>query len=166
MDLIAYHTLRSALQQNAAPADGRALTTWMSRWDRDLVDAGFLAVELELTGDPDRLVIGLCQFGHGWDEHEVGQWVQRRWIEALAAPFWEAHCVVVTGDQVELEAATRPGPAAPFTTVHLVAQRCLVPAQGPSRPGPGRPVAGLAVPRRRGMLRRRGPSARHALSRD
>lgn len=125
-----FHAMRTALQDNAFPGRPRDLAEVGSAL-RELLLAGgiFRDVEVERTDDPDQLVIAMCTFDAGWSEVDVARHLEQVWRDRLAYPCWEAHSVLVDRGFVELLAATRHSTGGHYVTVHLVAQKALVPAQ-------------------------------------
>jgi hypothetical protein len=132
MDLVHYHRLRTAVQDNAFPGQRREVVTVETAL-RDLLMASgvFEEVEVGHTDDPDQLVIALCTFDPWFSEPEIAQIVERIWRERVSYPFWEAHGLLVDAGHVELEAASRQGQDGHYVTIHLVAQRARVPGQRP-----------------------------------
>lgn len=130
MELVHFHTLRLGVQSNASPAAGEELTAMAAAF-ADMLHSSelFDSVEVDVTDDPDRLVIGLSQFRADLPEQEVADTIGRLWDERVRYPFWEAHALVVEPDHVEFEAATRAGPASRYVTVHMVAQKTRIPVQ-------------------------------------
>lgn len=130
MDLLQFHKMRTAVQDNAYPGSGKDLTA-MERSLRNLLMASglFEEVEVEHTDDPDQLVIALCQFRPLYSERDVAAYLERVWNDRVRYPFWEAHSVLVDEEHVEFEAATRNGTGGHYVTVHLVAQKARIPAQ-------------------------------------
>ncbi|HEX6249061.1 MAG TPA: hypothetical protein VFZ64_14410 [Nocardioidaceae bacterium] len=98
---------------------------------RDTLEASqlFDTVEVDHTDDPDQLVVGLCAYRAHLDEDHVASALERLWDDQVRHPFWEAHTTYVDDGYVELETATRLGPAGNYVTFHLVAQRSPVPGQ-------------------------------------
>ena len=130
MELVAYHQLRTAVQQNAAPGVGAQLSLIENSLRNELKASGlFTSVEVEQTEDPDKLVIGLCEFRPELDEQEVAKRLEDIWRHAVAYQFWEAHSTFVDTAHVEFESATRPDSTGRYVTVHLVAQKSYVPTQ-------------------------------------
>ncbi len=109
-----------------------------------LVASGlFVQVEVERTDDPDQLVIALCSFEPHHSEKEVaGGSSSGSGAEQVSYPFWESHGTLVERGHVELEAASRPSPVGGYVTVHLVAQKALIPAQRHPSDVPSREAAG------------------------
>lgn len=130
MQLGHFHTLRTGIQINASPASGHELASRETALRDMLLASGlFESVEVENTDDPDRLVIGLCEFRPELSEDEVARAIERLWDEGGRYPFWEAHALVVEPEHVEFEAATRAGESGHYVTVHMVATRARIPVQ-------------------------------------
>lgn len=130
MDLMKFHRMRQALQENAFPGDRRDLVTLEGSLRYLLLTSGmFDDVEVDHTDDIDRLVIGLCQFKAELAAEEVAGRLEEIWTDHLSFPFWEAHAIEAEPDHIELEAASRPSVFEGYVTVHLVAQKALIPAQ-------------------------------------
>ena len=130
MDLTKFHRMRQALQENAIPGSERDRVVLEGSLRYQLLTSGlFDEVEVDHTDDPDRLVIGLCQFKAEVPAEEVARRLEEMWTDQLSHPFWEAHAIEAEPDHVELEAASRPSPVEGYVTLHLVAQTALIPAQ-------------------------------------
>ncbi|GAB2746563.1 hypothetical protein [Nocardioides pakistanensis] len=130
MQLVQFHTLCTGLQGNASPAAAPALAG-KERVLRDLLEqsGAFVSVEVEHTDDPDRLLVGLCQFRQHLSEEVVVTLLSRLWEAGVRYPYWEAHTFLVEDGHVELRAASRESHLGHYLTVHLLAQRSMVPAQ-------------------------------------
>ena len=130
MDLLQFHKLRTAIQDNAFPGSGTEVATVESGL-RDLLLASglFESVEVGTTSDQDRLVIALCRFRPFYTERDVAGRLEEIWDDRVAYPFWHAHAIRVTDGHIEFEAATRHSEGGHYVTVHLVAQRGAIPAQ-------------------------------------
>ena len=143
MDLIGFHRLRTAIQDNAAPGTAEDLATVEGSLRYLLTGSGmFQDVEVESTDDPDQLVIALCSYRDDLTEAEVAQGVERMWADRVCYPFWEAHALHVETGHVELEGASRPSPVGGYVTLHLVAQQVRIPAQRTSTEAVERELAG------------------------
>lgn len=130
MQLTHFHTLRTAVQQNASPSRGEALDALESALCDQLGACGlFDTVEVEHTDDVDQLVVGLCEYRTSLTEDQVASALESLWTEDIAYPFWQANTVRVADGFVELEAASRESLDGRYVTVHVVAQRSLVPSQ-------------------------------------
>ncbi len=146
MDLMSFQKLREGLHRNVAPAPLRAKAAAAERLRSALGSSGaFAGIEVEATGDRDRLVAGLCAFSPQEPVHQVADRLSLAWA-AIRQDGWEAHSFLVEDGHVELQAATtRDGH---FLTLHLVAQadEALVGVDlGPDEP---------RLPEQRGWLRR------------
>jgi hypothetical protein len=130
MDLSHFHTLRTAVQVNAVPAAQMALASMEGELRETLMASElFEEVEVEMTDNPDALIIALCQFKPDLSEHDVAGTLERIWQDRVRYPFWEAHTTLVAPEHVEFEGATRFSSAGHYATVHLVAQKARIPAQ-------------------------------------
>jgi hypothetical protein len=144
MELIDFHKMRTGVQDNAWPAgDEEVLAAERKLWSA-LVRTGIFAdVEVDRTDDPDRLVIAMCRFPFQLSAEVAAEALERLWLDRLRYEFWEAHALIVTRDQVELEAASRSGSGGHFVTLHVVAQQSPFPAQRTPYPSE-RPTAAPA----------------------
>ena len=130
MDLIGFHRMRTAIQDNAAPGTAQDLATVEDSLRSLLMgSAMFQDVEVECTDDPDHLVIALCAYRDDLTDAEVASGLERMWVDRVSYPFWEAHALHVESGHVELEGASRPSPVGGYVTLHLVAQQVRIPAQ-------------------------------------
>lgn len=130
MELTQFHTLRTAVQGNALPPSGVALASIEGDLRDLLMASGFFEeVEVEITDDPDALVIALCQFKPEHKETDIAGALEHIWQDRVRYPFWEAHSMIVAPEHVEFQGATRFSSAGHYATVHLVAQKARIPAQ-------------------------------------
>lgn len=130
MQLVHFHTLCTGLQANAAPAASRALVERQRALHELLEQSGaFVSVEVEHTDDPDRLLVALCEFRQHLPEEAVVEVLSRLWEAGVRYPYWEAHSFLVEDGHVELRAASRESHLGHYVTVHLVAQRSMLPTQ-------------------------------------
>lgn len=130
MDLLQFHTMRTAIQGNAFPGQRKDLETVEGSLRNLLMASGvFEDVEVEQTDDPDQLVIAMCKFLPYFTEADVARHLERIWGDRVSYPFWEAHAIKVEKEHVEFEAATRHSSGGHYVTVHLVAQKARIPAQ-------------------------------------
>ena len=128
--MLAFHTLRSGLETQAAPAPTRLVTTLAGRFRTALLASGvFDHVEVDTGTDPDRLVIALCAFDGAHAEEDVAHTLEDTWRE-LCLAHWEAHATSIEPGHVELEASTLRGATPNHVSLHAVAVRCpVVPEQ-------------------------------------
>ena len=130
MNLLQFHRMRTAVQDNASPGKEEELTTVERTLRERLMASGiFEEVEVEHTDDPDHLVIALCKFLPYFTEADVAVHLERIWADRVSYPFWEAHALHVEDEHVEFEAASRHSSGGHYVTVHLVAQKARIPAQ-------------------------------------
>jgi hypothetical protein len=130
MDLLQFHKLRAAIQDNAFPGSGTQVVTVESTLRDMLMASGlFETVEVEHTDDLDQLVIALCQFRPFYTEADVADRLEEIWRDRVRYPFWAAHAIRVERGHIEFEAATRHSGEGHYVTVHLVAQRAGIPSQ-------------------------------------
>ncbi|HET6563638.1 MAG TPA: hypothetical protein VFG72_17345 [Marmoricola sp.] len=130
MNLIDFHKMRTAVQENAGRGSAEDVLGVEQRLWSALVSAGtFADVEVGHTDDPDRLVIAMCRFPGQLPVEEVAARLEQLWLDRLRYDFWEAHTLIVARGQVELEAASRTGSGGHYVTLHVVAQQAPIPAQ-------------------------------------
>lgn len=130
MDLLQFHKLRTAIQDNAYPGSGAEVVTVESTLRDVLMASGlFETVEVEHTEDRDQLVIALCQFRPFYTEADVAARLEEIWRDRVRYPFWAAHAIRVEPGHIEFEAATRHSGEGHYVTVHLVAQPAAIPGQ-------------------------------------
>ena len=130
MDLLRFHSVRSAIQVSASPGKADELLAVESRLRGLLMASGlFEQVEVEHTGDPNQLVIALCEFKSQYTEREVADRLEEIWADRVRYPFWEAHVIRTDEAHVEFEAASRSSQEGHYVTVHLVALKAEVPSQ-------------------------------------
>jgi hypothetical protein len=130
MELTHFHTMRTAVQDNAAPASAEELRALEAEVQQTLLATGlFQDVEVAHTDNIDSLVIGMCTFAEDLDEVEVALRLEAMWGSRLSYDFWEAHTLLVDRDQVELEGATRHSLWGHYVTLHIIAQKAPIPVQ-------------------------------------
>lgn len=124
------HRLRHGIQDNASPAPREELEAIADRLrDHLLLSALFVTVEVEATDDSDRLVAALCEIRPAYAERDIAARLETLWTHRIASPFWEASSFVVERGHVELQAVTRAGATGHYVTLHLVAQKKVIPSQ-------------------------------------
>lgn len=123
MDQTAFHKLRTAVQENAHPADAGQARALMSSLKGAFERSGLFAeVELGTTDDPDRLVIGVCRCAPGVLPWEAGIGVERMWTTAVLDLQWQAHTVGCTESLMEFEGAVTLDGSGHYVTVNVVAE--------------------------------------------
>lgn len=125
-----FHTLRTAVQTNASPSRGDTLAVMEGTLRTRLMSIGlFDTVEVEHTDDVDQLIVGICRYRSSFSEDAVARTLETLWTDEVAHPFWEAHAIRVDDGFVELEAASRESREGHYVTLHLVAEKSVVPSQ-------------------------------------
>jgi hypothetical protein len=149
MDLMSFQKLRDGLQLNVAPAPQRATATAVERLRSALITSGVFAdVEIEPTGDGDRLVAGLCRYSTEHSEDQIVDRLTQIWTAELRYHGWDAHSLLVDEGHVELQAATVAADRSRYLTLHLIAQA------DPTLVGAALAADEPRVPEQRGWLRR------------
>jgi hypothetical protein len=130
MDLRDFHKLRTAMQHSAPAGGGDELLALQQRLWCALVRSGvFTDVEVGATDDPNRLAIAMCRFSGQVTVDEAAAELERLWTDGLRYDLWEAHTVIISRGQVELEAVTRKAIPGHYVTLHVLAQQSVIPAQ-------------------------------------
>jgi hypothetical protein len=134
MESTAFHKLRTAVQDNANPADAQYAVQL-----RDSLQAAlersrlFSEIELGETTDPDRLVIGVCRCAADVLPWEAGIGVERLWMTAVLDAQWEAHTVSCNESLMDFEGAVTVDADGHYVTVQIVAEPA-VPSAAPQTP--------------------------------
>ena len=123
MDTTSFHKLRTAVQENANPADDLAANRLRHSLHTALSGSRLFAeVEFGHTEDPNQMVIGVCRCADDVLPWEAGMGVERLWQAVAADVQWEAHTVGCTDTLMEFEAAVTVDDSGHYVTVHLVAE--------------------------------------------
>jgi hypothetical protein len=126
MDTTSFHKLRTAVQENANPADETTAARLRSSLQAALSGSRlFGEVELGHTDDPNQMVIGVCRCADGVLPWEAGMGLERLWLAVAADVPWEAHAVACTETLMEFEAAVTVGDSGHYVTLHVVAEPSL-----------------------------------------
>ncbi|NYG08019.1 hypothetical protein BJ986_002506 [Phycicoccus badiiscoriae] len=127
MDFTSFHKLRTAVQENAHPADDRAAAKLRHSLETAVAASGlFSEVEFGHTDDAGQMVIGVCRCADGVLPWEAGMGVERLWLTATADLRWECHTVGCTDSLMELEGAVTIDESGHYITVHVVAEPAVV----------------------------------------
>lgn len=122
MDRIEFKLLREGLTTNLPPASGALLDDAAARLRRRLVSSVMFAqVELEVTEDPERLIIALVHYRPGTPERQVASFLEALWITELRLSGLDAFNFLTDRGHVELEAVTGDHEAGYFISLQLVA---------------------------------------------
>ena len=123
MDTTSFHKLRTAVQENANPADDLAATRLRHSLHTALTGSRLFAeVEFGHTEDPNQMVIGVCRCADDVLPWEAGMGLERLWQTVAADVQWEAHTVGCTDTLMEFEAAVTVDERGRYVTVHVVAE--------------------------------------------
>lgn len=81
----------------------------------------FAQVEVEVTDDPDRLLVALVHYRPGTPERQVSSFLEAVWITELRLPGLDAFHFLVEQGHVELESATGDQDSGYFLSLQLIA---------------------------------------------
>jgi hypothetical protein len=124
MDVTSFHKLRTAVQENAAPAGSLEVLELETGLRAELEESGYFdQVEVGSTADPDQLVIALCRCAPEVPAWEASYRVEHVWDVLRAGSAWEAHAGIVTEELADFEGAMTSPDGRHFLTVHVVALR-------------------------------------------
>jgi hypothetical protein len=122
MELMQFQKLRGGLRINVSPAQGDTLEAVGARLRSLLMSSTIFGnVEVEITDNPDTLVIGLVNYRRELSEQDIVNYLEKAWTDELRYLGWDAHAFLVEDGHVELQAATMHGDASHFVTLHVVA---------------------------------------------
>ena len=125
MDTTSFHRLRTAVQENANPADDLTATSLRESLHAALTGSRlFDEIEFGHTDDLTQMVIGVCRCADGVLPWEAGMGVERLWLAVAADVRWEAHTVGCTDSLMDFEAAVTVDESGHYVTVHVVAEPC------------------------------------------
>ena len=114
--------LRVGLTANLPPASGALVDAAAARLRRRLVSSVmFTGVEVEVTEDPDRLLVALVRYRPGTAERQVSSFLEALWISELRLPGLEVFNFLTEDGHVELEAVTGDQAAGYFLSLNLIA---------------------------------------------
>lgn len=141
MDRVEFVQLREAMTANLPPASGGltadAATTLRRRLESSVM---FAQVEVEVTEDPERLLIAMVRFRPGTPERQVASFLEAVWITELRLDGLDVFNFLVEDGHVEFEAATGDQQSGYFLSLQLIAVR------GEPRDFEGRPDATAQPP--------------------
>ena len=122
VDRAEFLQLREAVTNNLPPASGAPLDDAAARLRRRLVSSVMFAqVEVEVTDDPERLLVALVRYRPGTRPRQVSSFLEAVWITELRLSDLDAFHFLVEDGQVELEAVTGDQGAGHFVSLLLVA---------------------------------------------
>ena len=123
MDITAFHKLRTAVQENAHPADDLTATSLRESLHAALTGSRlFDEIEFGHTDDPTQMVIGVCRCADDVLPWEAGMGVERLWLSVATDVPWEAHTIGCTDSLMEFEGAVTVDDRGHYVTVHVVAE--------------------------------------------
>lgn len=123
MDTTSFHKLRTAVQENANPADELMATRLRESLHAALSGSRLFGdVEFGRTDDPDQMVIGVCRCADDVLPWEAGMGIERLWASIANGVRWEAHTVGCTSSLMEFEGAVTVDESGHYITVHVVAE--------------------------------------------
>ena len=144
MERTEFKLLREGLTANLPPASGALLEGAASRLRRRLVaSVMFAQVEVEVTDDPERLLVALVRFRPGTPERQVSSFLEAVWITELRLSGLDVFNFLLDDGHVELEAATGDQSDGYFLSLQLIAlegeaQDFEAPAQPAEPEAPGK----------------------------
>jgi hypothetical protein len=122
VDRAEFMQLREAVTNNLPPASGAPLSDAAARLRRRLVaSVMFAQVEVEVTDDPERLLVALVRYRPGTRPRQVSSFLEAVWVTELRLSALDAFNFLVEDGQVELEAVTGDQGAGYFVSLLLVA---------------------------------------------
>jgi hypothetical protein len=114
--------LRQALTDNLPPARGAVLVAAASKLRRRLVSSRMFAqVEVEVTEDPERLLVALVHYRPGTPERQVASYLEAVWITELRLDGLDLFHFLVEDGHVELESVTGDQGSGYFLSLQLIA---------------------------------------------
>jgi len=122
MDRVEFGQLRGAMRANLPPAAGALTAAAAAKLRRRLVSSVMFAeVEVEVTEDPERLLIAMVRFRPGTPERQVASFLEAVWITELRLDGLDVFTSLVEDGHVEFEAATGDQNSGYFLTLQLIA---------------------------------------------
>ena len=100
----------------------------------------FAQVEVEVTDDPERLLVSMVRFRPGTPERQVASFLEAVWITELRLDGLDVFNFLIEKGHVELEAATGDRASGYFLTLQLIA------LQGDAQDFEGRPSSPVELP--------------------
>jgi hypothetical protein len=114
--------LRTGLTANLPPATGPLIEAAASRLRRRLVSSVMFAqVEVEITEDPERLLVALVRYRPGTPKRQVSSFLEAVWISELRLPGLDMFHFIVEDGHIELESATGDQESGYYLSLQLIA---------------------------------------------
>jgi hypothetical protein len=122
VDRVEFVQLRAAMTLNLPPATAAQTAEAASSLRRRLVSSVMFAqVEVEVTEDPERLLVSMVRFRPGTPERQVASFLEAVWITELRLDGLDVFNFLVEKGHVEFEAATGDQDSGYFLTLQLIA---------------------------------------------
>ncbi len=122
MDRVEFVQLREATTANLPPASGALTADAASKLRQRLASSVMFAqVEVEVTDDPDRLLIAMVRFRPGTPERQVSSFLEAVWITELRLSGLDVFNFLVEDGHVEFEAVTGDQDSGYFLSLQLIA---------------------------------------------
>jgi hypothetical protein len=114
--------LRAALTTNLPPASGALIEAAAARLRQRLVaSVMFTQVEVEVTEDPQRLLVAMVRYRPGTPERQVSSFLEAVWISELRLSGLDVFNFLAEDGHVELESVTGDQESGYFLSLHLIA---------------------------------------------
>ncbi|QGN59213.1 hypothetical protein [Nostocoides sp. HKS02] len=114
--------LRTAVTTSLPPASGALIDAAASRLRQRLASSVmFTGVEVEVTDDPERLLVALVHYRPGTSERQVSSFLEAVWISELRLPGLDAFHFLAESGHVELESVTGDQESGYFLSLQLIA---------------------------------------------
>ena len=81
----------------------------------------FARVEVEVTEDPDRLLVAMVRYRPGTPERQVSSFLEAVWMSELRLPGLDVYNFLAEDGHVELESVTGDQAAGYFLSLNLIA---------------------------------------------
>ena len=122
VDRVEFLRLRTALTANLPPASGALVDAAATRLRRRLVSSVMFAqVEVEITDDPERLLVALVRYRPGTPKRQVSSFLEAVWISELRLPGLDMFHFLVEDGHIELESATGDQDSGYYLSLQLIA---------------------------------------------
>ena len=122
VDRVEFVRLRQGLVDNLPPASGAVIDDAASRLRRRLASSVMFAqVEVEVTDDPERLLVALVRFRPGTPERQVASFLEAVWITELRLSGLDVFHSLIEDGHVEFEAVTGDQESGYVVSLQLVA---------------------------------------------
>jgi hypothetical protein len=122
VDRVEFLQLRAALTDNLPPARGALIDRAAARLHRRLSSSAMFAqAEVEVTEDPERLLVAMVHYRPGTPERQVASFLEAVWITELHLPGLDVFTFLVEDGHVELESVTGDQESGYFLSLHLIA---------------------------------------------